>query len=242
MLEVIEKLLILQDRDRKIQRVQMELANIGPEREALQERLSGSQAALESAKLTVKQLEAERKRLELEVESKKQQIEKYSLQQFQTKKNEEYRALANEIENCKAAIVHLEDQQLDIMEKAETAQRDALQATNACTEAKKVVERLVADLAQKEETLKKQLADLQANYHELAVGIDESGLNRYQRLRRSKGDNPVVGVEHGVCGGCHMRLPVQVIRSCQGQQEIVSCPNCGRILYYTPHMDLVTAE
>ena len=39
-----------------------------------------------------------------------------------------------------------------------------------------------------------------------------------------------------------MNLPIQIIRSCQGQQEIVTCPNCGRILYYAPHMDLVTAE
>ncbi|MCI0540087.1 MAG: C4-type zinc ribbon domain-containing protein, partial [Verrucomicrobiales bacterium] len=232
MLEVIEKLLIVQDRDRKIQRVRAELANVGPEREALQNRLTGAQAALEAAKLATKQIESERKKLELEVEAKKLQIEKYSLQQFQTKKNEEYRALANEIENCRAAIVQLEDQQLELMEKAEVAQKEAGQAANAFSEAKRVVEKLVADLAQKDETLKRQLTEFEDNYDQLTVGIDEAALNRYQRLRRSKGDNAVVGIEHGVCGGCHMKLPVQIIRSCQGQQEIVSCPNCGRILYY----------
>src|SRR5262245_6336588 len=131
MLEVIEKLLILQDRDRKIHRVRAESANVEPEREALQGRLIGSQAALEAAKLTVKQIESDRKKLELEVEAKKQQIEKYSLQQFQTKKNEEYRALASEIETCRTAIVQLEDQQLDLMEKAEIAQKEATQAANA---------------------------------------------------------------------------------------------------------------
>lgn len=242
MLEVIEKILILQDRDRKIQRVRAELANVGPEREALQSRLTGSQTALEVTKLTVKQIESERKELELEVEARKLQIEKYSLQQFQTKKNEEYRALANEIENCRAAIVQLEDQQLDLMEKAEVAQKEAGLATNAFQEARKVAEKLVADLAQKDETLKRQMTELEDNYDQLTGGIDEGVLNRYQRLRRSKGDNAVVGIEHGVCGGCHMKLPIQIIRSCQGQQEIVSCPNCARILYYTPHMDLVTAE
>jgi uncharacterized protein len=242
MLEVIERLLILQDRDRKIHRVRAELANVAPEREALQGRLISAQTALDAAKLTVKQIESERKKLELEVEAKKEQIEKYSLQQFQTKKNEEYRALANEIENCRTAIVQLEDQQLDLMEKAEVAQKESVQASAAFSEAKKVVERLVIDIAQKEETLKRQLTELEDNYDRLTVGIDEGVLNRYQRLRRSKGDNAVVGIEHGVCGGCHMKLPVQIIRSCQGQQEIVSCPNCGRILYYAPHMDLVTAE
>jgi predicted nucleic acid-binding Zn-ribbon protein len=75
----------------------------------------------------------------------------------------------------------------------------------------------------------------------LTAGIDEAVLNRYQRLQRS-GDNAVVGIEHGVCGGCHVKLPIQIIRSCQGQQEIVKLPELRRVLYYTPHMDLVTAD
>ena len=242
MLEVIEKLLILQDRDRKIHRVRIELANIGPEREALQGRLATAQTALDAAKLKVKQIESDRKRLELEVEAKKQQIEKYSLQQFQTKKNDEYRALANEIDTCKAGIVQLEDQQLDLMEKGEAAQKEVAQATQSFNEAKRVVEKLVSDLAQKEQSLKKQLAELEANYDELSEGIDEGTLNRYQRLRRSKGENAVVGIEHSVCGGCHMKLPTAIILGVQGDQEIVTCQNCGRILYYSRQMDLTQAD
>src|SRR6478609_5018639 len=112
MLDVIEKLLVLQDRDRQIAQVRSELANIAPQRERLQARVNDAQSELDATKLRLKQLESERKRLELEVDSKKQQIEKYSLQQFQTKKNDEYRALATEIETCKGNISVLEDQQL----------------------------------------------------------------------------------------------------------------------------------
>src|SRR5678816_1349141 len=111
MLDVIEKLLVLQDRDRKILQTRDELAHIGPERQELLGRASGTQSRLEAAKQRVRQIESDRKKLELDVEAKKQQIEKYSLQQFQTKKNEEYRALSNEIENCKKEIVHIEDQE-----------------------------------------------------------------------------------------------------------------------------------
>ena len=50
MLEAIEKLLILQDRDRKIRRVKGELTRIEPERQTLHSRAAGAQAALESAK------------------------------------------------------------------------------------------------------------------------------------------------------------------------------------------------
>jgi predicted nucleic acid-binding Zn-ribbon protein len=78
-----------------------------------------------------KQIESDRKQRELEVEGKKQQIGRYSLQQFQTKKNEEYRALAHEIELCNAEIVKLEDAQLELMEQAEATQREILAANRA---------------------------------------------------------------------------------------------------------------
>ena len=45
MLESIEKLLILQDRDKQIRRVRTELAQIGPERQVLKTKASGAQAA-----------------------------------------------------------------------------------------------------------------------------------------------------------------------------------------------------
>src|SRR6185436_18669736 len=112
MLETIEKLLILQDRDRKIRRVQSELAHIEPERQTLKTKASGAQAQLDNAKHRVKQLESDRKRLELDVEAKKTQIERYANQQLQTRKNEEYRALAHEIETCKADIMKIEDQEI----------------------------------------------------------------------------------------------------------------------------------
>ena len=242
MLEAIEKLLILQDRDRKIARIRTELANVAPERKALESRTSASQAALDAARQKVKHIETERKKLELAAETKKTAIEKYSLQQFQTKKNDEYRALAHEIEIARQAIVKLEDQQLDLMEQADAAQRQVVAATKISEEAKNTAEKLLADLSAREENLNRELLEIESNRSELAAAVDESVLPRYERLRRSKGESVVVGVAHGVCGGCHMKLQRQVIVSCQGDQEIVTCPNCGRILYYTRDMSLAVAE
>src|SRR5947207_722162 len=98
MLDTIEKLLILQDRDRKIRRMRAELAHIDPQRHTMKTKAAEAQAALDQAKTKLKQLESERKNLELEVETKKQLITKYANQQLQTRKNEEYRALTHEID------------------------------------------------------------------------------------------------------------------------------------------------
>ena len=242
MLEAIEKLLILQDRDRKISRVQNELARIEPERQILQSRAANTQASLDSAKLHVKKIETERKDLELQVEAHKQKIEKYSIQQFQTKKNEEFRALGHEIETCKKAITEIEDKELELMEQAEAAQKQVVAAGQTANEAKKHVEEQIAELTAREENLKKELAELTANREELAAAVDESARNRYERLLKNKGENVVVGIQHGVCGGCHMKFPTQIVLSCRREEEIVTCPNCGRILYYTRDMDLAVAD
>ena len=241
MLEVIEKLLVLQDRDRHIKKVQDELARIGPEREQLQARLTLGQNALESAKLKVKQLESDRKKLELDVEAKKEQINKYSLQQFQTKKNEEYRALAHEIEMCKEVIVKLDDQQIELMEQIEAAQKEVATASQVAAGAKKNIDSRLGDIAAGEANLKKELAELQSNRNELADAVDESTRSKYERLFKQKGQS-IVGIQHGVCGGCHMQLSRSTVVNCQADQEIVTCTNCGRILYYTRDMDLAVAE
>src|SRR5579872_116472 len=136
MLESIEKLLILQDRDRHILRLRDELARIEPERQMLSAKAAGAQTSLEAAKHRGKQIESDRKKLELEVETKKQQIEKYALQQYQTKKNDEYRALATEIEHCREAITKLDDQQLELMEQAEAAQKQFAAASFEMQEVK----------------------------------------------------------------------------------------------------------
>ena len=242
MLPVLEKLLILQDRDRKIMTVQDELAHIPPERHELQAKLAAAQATLEQAKHQSKQIESDRKKLELDVEAKKQLIDKYSIQQFQTKKNEEYKALAHEIEMCKEVITKLDDQQIELMERAEAEQKVVARALQVAVDFKKTVDSRTAALDGSEANLQKELAVLQSNRGELAAVVDETTFTKYDRLFKQKGQNVVVGIQHGVCGGCHMQLSRSVIVLCQGDQEIVCCPNCGRILYFTRDMDLAVAD
>ena len=242
MLEALRQLLILQERDRKILRTRAELASIAPQHQLLVSKSSGAQAAHDAAKLRTKQIETERKKLELEVDAKKLQIEKYSLQQFQTKKNEEYRALAHEIEQCKEVIAKLEDGQLECMELADAAQTELLAATRVAQELKKNAEAQLADLAARESNLRTELAGLEADRDKLTADVEEGALVRYERLLQHRGENVVVGIEHGVCGGCHMKLTTQAIVSCQGDRDIVTCPNCGRILYYTRDMELAVVD
>src|ERR1041385_6656607 len=180
MFETIEKLLILQDRDKQINRVRTELDHIEPERQMLKAKTSGAQNAVDAAKLKIKTIESRRKDLELEVEAKKTLIEKYANQQLQTRKNEEYRALAHEIEGCKEAIFKIENQEIELMEQGETAQKSVGTATQLAAEAKKLMDGQIGQLGAREENLKKELAQLTSNREEIAAAVDDTARNRYE--------------------------------------------------------------
>ena len=128
------------------------------------------------------------------------------------------------------------------VEQGEAAQREVARATQEDNAAKKQAENQIAELNQREANLKQELAELQSGRAELAAAVEEVARLRYERLYKSKGDNVVVGIQHGVCGGCHMKLPAQTLVTCRSQLEIVGCINCGRILYYTRDMALAVAE
>jgi hypothetical protein len=242
MIETIEKLLVLQERDSRIRRVEGELTHIEPARQALNAKAAAAQTALDQAKVRLRQAETSRDALELEIKSKKDLIAKYSLQQFQTRKNEEYRALAHEIDLCKDAIFKIEDQQIALMEQAEAAQKDMAQGARGLEDTRRSVAGDLAELAAREQNLQAELAALRANRQELAAAVGEPALPLYERLVRSKGEKVIVGVEHGVCGGCHMRLPPQLLVECQADKGIVTCSNCARIVYYTADMDLAIVD
>jgi predicted nucleic acid-binding Zn-ribbon protein len=237
MLGVLTQLLGLQDCDRNLMQVHSELGDLEPQRQRLLAKAVEAQAHREAARLKLMQLETERKKLELEVETKKQLISKYSLQQFQTRKNDEYRALAHEIGVCQEAIINLEDQQLALMEQADATQRIVSATAQMAHDVKKTVDIQIGHLATREQELKQLLLGLETRRVELAEAVEESSRLRYERLLKHKGSKVIVGVDRGVCGGCHMTLPAQTILTCHTDQEIVSCPNCGRILYYTPDME-----
>lgn len=242
MQEIIEKLLILQDRDRKISQVTQELTRIRLEREMLHSKLGSTQTQLEAAKLRVKQIESERKQRDLEIEAKKEQIAKYLNQQLETRKNDEYKALTNQIETARKTIFDIEEAEIVLMEQAEVAQKEVARATTEAAAAKKLVDDQISHLNAREENSKKEQAELTGTRSQLAEAVDESTRNRYERLVKQKGENVVVGISHSACGGCHMKLPAQIVTNCRAATELVTCPNCGRILYFTRDMVLTAAE
>lgn len=60
--------------------------------------------------------------------------------------------------------------------------------------------------------------------------VDSQFMERYKRARLHH-SQPVVAVVNGKCSGCNMSLPMALLKKLAGQDEIMECENCGRVLY-----------
>ena len=103
----------------------------------------------------------ERKKLEIEVQAKRDQINKYQTQKFQTKKNDEYQAITTAIEHLERDIAKLEDQELELMESAEQLRPETTRAEQAATAAKTQVAGQHSDLTTKVAAVEAQIAKLE---------------------------------------------------------------------------------
>jgi predicted nucleic acid-binding Zn-ribbon protein len=229
----IEKLLIIQDRDRRALQLDLELKRIPTERAEVEARAKAATTRLEELKLKAKQVESERKELENQVGTKREQINKWRGQQLQTKKNEEYQALAHEIQNAEKEIFKIEDRELDLMDKAEKIAAEIKKEQQVLTEVNAVALRQQDTLGQRETAMKTELEKLKTERGALCKDVDESVMSRYERIMRHRKDSAVVPVQHGICGGCHLQIPPQVMHQAKSSEELVTCDQCGRILYWS---------
>jgi predicted nucleic acid-binding Zn-ribbon protein len=227
----LEQLLILQDRQQKIRQIENEIKTLPLQRKHLESQLAESAAMLEAIKQRARQVEIERKKLELDVGTRTESINRLRTQQYQTRKNDEFQAMGHEIKRYEDEIQKLEDQELELMEQGDKLKVEVAAEEKKAATTKDSITRQMNDLGEKSKTLESRLQELAKERKELAEKMDEDLFSRFERLFASKGDSAIVAIEHGVCTGCHMKLTIATVKAAESGKEIVSCEQCGRILY-----------
>jgi len=232
MQSTLTNLLILQDRDLRKMQIEAELQRIPQEEEHIELTLKTQSADYEAHKKAAQQIEVQRKEVDNEVKAKEAKISKYQTQQMETKKNEEYQALGHEIERTKQEISDLEDQEFQLMEDYDQAQKEVdAEAVHVKDYEKAAADRRLA-LVEKKKNLEAELVTLNNSIQEAEAKCDATEMGLYRRLLKSKGDVAIVKIEHEkMCSGCHMTLTQQEIVKAKGGQ-IAHCGNCGRILFH----------
>lgn len=231
----LEPIVALQKKDRKLIKIAKELRDIPQRRGEIEVQLDGAKLKLEAAKSSRKHTESRLKDIELEIQASKEKVTKYKNQQMDAKTNDQYRAFVKEIGLVEDGIRELENKQISLMEDLEQG-ASIVQDCEARLEAERAgIAAELAELDERAAALREQLESLKQDRMRAAALCDKALLQKYTRIMNNKRDFAVVMVESdGYCGGCHMKLPPQVIHDARNPAKVVGCNFCGRIVYNPP--------
>ncbi len=232
MLPQIEKLIVIQHRDKNIVSLEKKIANVPLAEADMRDRVSKHRVAVASALSAVPEVEKAIKKLELDVQTRRGTIEKLKIQQFQTKKNDEFQTMGAEILRYEAEVGQLEDQEMALMEKSEELREVLAQAREELSDSEAFVETDIAVLHQSRGSWEKELAEEVKARGKVEALLDDDLLTDYRRIFRSKNGNAVVGLVDSQCSGCHMKVTKSTQMNVKAEQELTFCENCGRILYW----------
>lgn len=198
---------------------------------ARQAALATRQQAIVDARKALQDAKARQKNKEVLVQGQQARIDDLKVKLNSVKKNEEYKAIQNQIAHDKASIAKSEDEILELMTAVE-AQASALAALEA--EVKAFAEELATFQKQVEgqaEGQKAQLDELESAIIEAESVIPEDERERYRRTVKQRGADALASVESAACTGCFVSVTAQAMNHLMNGDAMVFCNTCGRVLY-----------
>ena len=224
-------LIELQELDRELFDRKIILDGIPGRIKDLDDGLQRESETLKSLEEELKKLQLQRKEREVELESKEQVIKKYQAQLYQVKTNQEYTALEKEIGSVKADGSLLEEEIIKLLDSMDDKEKNISKEKETIEEEKKKVNEEKNKIDVLGKAAKAEYDSLSNKRSEFAKNLDKVILSKYERILRSKNGLAVVPVSGGACGGCNMNLPPQVINEAKLRVDLRFCENCTRILY-----------
>ncbi|MGJ8653247.1 MAG: zinc ribbon domain-containing protein [Opitutaceae bacterium] len=228
----IEKLLIVQDRDTSLQKIEQDLARLPLERAAIEKLIAEEEGNIEKASHALKEKEVQRHELDVEVKSKEAALARFRTQQLEIKKNDEYQAMTHQIEQTELEIGQLEEKEIELMLEIDTT-REAFEAERKTIEERIVIQKKeIALLSEREANLNASIDEAKAAVEGARSQADESFLEHYDRVKNLTKRPPYVApIEAHKCGGCHLRVSNEVSKTAFDHGEPHFCDQCARIVY-----------
>ena len=239
----LQKLIALQNLDTTIRKLEKDQEAI-PERRAEIEK-EFDQRAFEIRALETRRDEAKhtRARLENEVVEQKGRAERAERNLMSSKKQDEYTAAIREADSARKQISQLETQileQLEVLEQAEAALNERaaeIASLNSDRDA-----RLKA-FDDETGTIGDRLAVARKERDEVFANLPKQMSNMYARIKARIRDGVAVAeARNRSCSACFMSLRPQVMAEIRRGEEVLTCDNCGRILYYVPSESIADAS
>ena len=233
------RLLDVQELDSRIDILNHQLGSI-PEAEQLR-RLAARRTAVQNSvrdlRVEVDDLTAEQKRADLDVEQVKTRRarDQGMIDAGQVKDPKALQRMLGELESLHRRINDLEDVELEVMERLETAQQSLEERTAELAGLEDETTTLSADFDRKAGELQSELAAVRSERAATAAGMPEDLMALYEKLRAQKGGVGAAALRRRTCEGCRLTLNASDlgIIAKRPTDEVVRCEECNRILVRT---------
>ena len=193
-------------------------------------------AVLEAAeKRSMEDFEAktkERRQLEALLQDHEAKIKTIKNQLMGAKSNKEYQAFLREIETLEGHIDTEEERLLQLMDALDDHRSDHEAKLARLAAEKQEKQKVIDGLRQRAETLEREVAKFNAETPRYLAEIDAPLKKKYERLLQNLGSLAATRIEEGNCGGCGAKLPPQLVVEVRGNDKLITCQACGRILIY----------
>ena len=231
----LAQLIALQNADTNIRRLQTEIESI-PERRAEIEK-EFDQRAFEIRGLEMRRDAAghERTRLEAEIFEQRQRAERADRNLMAAKKPDEYTAAIREADAARKQISAFETQVLEQMEIADQAVKDLAERAPEVEKLRGEMEASFTAFDEQVKAQEQQLEAARAERERLTKELPKAMSTLYNRISARIRDGVAVAeARNGACTACYMALRPQVMADVRRGDEVITCDNCNRILYYSP--------
>ncbi|MBC7979416.1 MAG: hypothetical protein H7Y36_02525 [Armatimonadetes bacterium] len=230
MLDEIRGLLILQDRDRRLISLRKDLVKLPLDEARAKAKLAGDLEAVKKAHDALREVELKVKKIEMDAETRRTTIKRLKVQQFETKKNDEYNALGHEVVRYAKELDTFETKELEAMEEVDVFRNKLTEAEALLARTRKLVDEDLATIKERHARMEVQVSEVEAEREKLLGNVSEDHLPLYERLMKSKDGMAIATLKDGKCTGCHMKVIASTAIAVQGEKEVTQCENCGRIL------------
>jgi len=222
-----------------MQRIDLVIKGIEDEERDYQEKIAALKAELESMEVSIEGIEKEAEGLkdalgeaELRVSQANDRISKNEGKIRSVSGNRELKALNKEINTAGKVIRQAEKDASEL--------RGRLTEQGLLREAREIemervraeMEALEKELSEKREAWQAQADGRKAERQALAAQLPDSMYRIYENIRLKRGGRALVPLKGEACQGCYMHVPPQTfVRLKRGDEDIIRCPHCDRILY-----------
>jgi uncharacterized protein len=229
----------VQELDSRLDQLRHQLANI-PEARQLAE-LGAERARLDDqardARIRVDDLSREQRKSDLDVEQVKtrRKRDQDRMDQGLVSNPKDLERMQSELVSLDRRISALEDIELEIMERLETAQADLSKLTDDLAELDQRAVQLTLARDEKSGALDAQLAEVTAQRRTAVEGMPEDLMTLYTRLREQKGGVGAAPLRARQCGGCSLEVTAADLGvfAKAPTDEVLRCEECQRILVRT---------